>query len=91
MPDPGTAPPVSREEALAYLDDFVARPDARMAAANTPLPTADNAAEVIAEVTANVDFAAAAAAFSSDEEADEEDEGEGEEGEEEEGAEGAAS
>jgi hypothetical protein len=72
LPNPGAAPLVSREDALAYLDDFVARLDARMAAANTPLPTAADSAAVIAEVTANVDAAAAGAPFSSDEEADEE-------------------
>ena len=68
LPNPGAAPLVSREDALAYLDDFVARLDARMAAVNTPLPTAADSAAVIAEVTANVDAAAAGAPFSSDEE-----------------------
>jgi hypothetical protein len=96
LKNPGAAAAVSHEEAVAFLDDFVARLDARMAAAKTPLPTADNLAAVIAEVTANADAAAsllASDAEESDEESDEEvdedeDEEEGEDEEEEEGATG---
>ena len=69
--DPVSAAPpadVSYDDADAYLDDFVARLDARMAAAGTALPVAANTPEVIAEVTANV--AAAATAASEEEEED---------------------
>jgi hypothetical protein len=67
---------------------------ARMAAAKTPLPTADNLAAVIAEVTTNADAAASLLASDAEESAEEsdeevdEDEEEGEDEEEEEGATG---
>ena len=75
-------PPVSHEDAIAFLDAFVARLDARMVAAGTPLPVAADLQSVISEVTANVDAATAAAANVAEETSDEEedeDEGEGEE------------
>ena len=87
--DDGTAagfasPPVNHEDAIAYLDDFVARLDARMAAAGKQLPVVDNLQAVISEVTANVDAAATAAAKDSGDEEEDEDEDEEEEEEEEE-------
>jgi hypothetical protein len=65
-------PDVSTDEAIAFLDAFVARLDARMAAAGTALPVAANAQAVIAEVTANADAAATNEADEEEEEASEE-------------------
>ena len=81
-------PPVSHEDAIAFLDDFVARLDARMAASGTPLPVAADLQSVISEVAANVDAATAAAANAAEESSDEESSDEDEEEEEEEKAEG---
>ena len=71
---------VSHEEAVAFLDDFVARFDARMAAAGTPVPPAGNVREVIAEVQANLEAPESSEDEEADEEADE-DEDEDEEAE----------
>ena len=81
-------PPVSHEDAIAFLDDFVARLDARMAASGTPLPVAAELQSVISEVAANVDAATAAAANAAEESSDEESSDEDEEEEEEEEEEG---
>ena len=67
-------PVVSHDEAVAFLDDFVARLDARMAAAGTPVPPADNVQEVIAEVQANLEAPESSEDEEADEEADEEEE-----------------
>ena len=87
----GSAPLlVSHEDGIAFLDDFVARLDARMAAAGTPLPVAENLQAVISEVTANVDAAAAAAANAAEDSSDDtEDEADEEEDEDEEEPEAA--
>ncbi len=88
----GPAPQVvSGEEAIAFLDDFVARLDARMAAAAKPLPVAENLQAVISEVSTNVDAAAAAAANAAEDSSDDEEEEDETEEEEEAGeGEGAA-
>jgi hypothetical protein len=58
----------SYEDAVSFLDDFVARLDARMAAASKVVPAAENLQAVIFEVAANVTAADNGAAFPSDEE-----------------------
>jgi len=62
----------SYEDAVSFLDDFVARLDARMAAASKVVPAAENLQAIIFEVAANVTAADNGAAFPSDEEDDEE-------------------
>jgi hypothetical protein len=66
-------PVVSHDEAVAFLDDFVARLDARMAA-GTPVPPADNVQEVFAEVQANLEAPESSEDEEADEEADEDEE-----------------